>query len=431
MRRQVIWSLGLLLALVLAGGCAGGTEPAARGQETAPAETGEQKTLKILSCAYHPLIASAAERYGTQHPEFSVEYESILGDSLGNDQLGQAAEQAYERLCSGEQIDVLVVDDLPVERLIREGRLEDLTETLESVLKDETYYREVISGYRTEKGLFAAVTEFSPIVACLRQGVPEEVLTLDGLYGYLQEQPDSTGFVPYQQKNQLKKMLYRMYGGELLSAGEPDRDALAVYLRTWKLLQDRAAAAEGPKLDKMAGTIDELACMAETGSGDLCFLKEVGTMSSVTARRTEGILTVPSGKNLAQTVVGVSARSEQKEQALDFVRCLFEQLLPQQEGMTVYKNRPALEASAAMQQEKQGDHFTVGRETFVRYSLREEDIDWLMDCYGKCTQPAPGLQDGFYEVLTQNSEDWLAGEQELEAALDRITAAAGALREEK
>lgn len=144
-----------------------------------------ENTLTIFSLEESTLIRQTIAAWNTLHPEIRVEYTVGMTSAEGTAATREdVIRQLNTRLLAGEAPDLLILDGLSADSMIRQGLLTDLTDLADwSAVRDN-----VLASYTSGNGLYAVPAGIRVYITGGRPGtVDERLQTLEGIASALEE----------------------------------------------------------------------------------------------------------------------------------------------------------------------------------------------------------------------------------------------------
>lgn len=151
-------------------------------------EKSVQNTLTIFSLNGSSSLTKAITLWNQQHPETRIEH------IIGNQDAGETAmtqedviRQLNAQLLAGDGPDLLILDSLPADALIRQGMLTDLS----GLFNLDAVRPNVRAAFETDGKLYGIPTGMSTYIAGGLDGdVDDRILTLQGLADAVEAMPD-------------------------------------------------------------------------------------------------------------------------------------------------------------------------------------------------------------------------------------------------
>lgn len=201
----------------------------------------ETRTLTVYSLEENPTVRQTVSQCMLEHPELEVEYEVGMQEGLEKE---DAIKQLNTRLLAGEAPDVLILDGLPVDSLVEQGLLTDLS----SLVDTEGLYPAARAGERDGKLWYVAGRMKLPLLLGAGYTPPD---SLDQLAQAVESGPQlhtqstlSDRAVLGQPPEEIAAVLLPGMREELLHSGQIDRAALEEFYT----LVGRLCSAAGPEI---------------------------------------------------------------------------------------------------------------------------------------------------------------------------------------
>lgn len=149
-----------------------------------------ENTLTIFSLEESALIRQTIAAWNALHPEIRVEYTVGMTSAEGTSATREdVIRQLNTRLLAGEGPDLLILDDLSANSMIRQGLLTDLTD----LANWSNVRSNVLASYTREDGLYAIPAGMRAYITGGRPGtVDERLQTLDGIASAMEENREQT-----------------------------------------------------------------------------------------------------------------------------------------------------------------------------------------------------------------------------------------------
>lgn len=121
-------------------------------------DLGSRPDFRVISLYDNSLLRKAVSDFQRQHPELNVQLEVLLGDAGEDAALEDGIRTLNTQLLAGQGGDVMILDDLPMEKYINKGLLMDLSGKID----DSQIIPGILAGSRqADGGLYAVPTRFS------------------------------------------------------------------------------------------------------------------------------------------------------------------------------------------------------------------------------------------------------------------------------
>ncbi|MBF2483833.1 type 2 periplasmic-binding domain-containing protein [Listeria welshimeri] len=121
--------------------------------------------LRIYSLFENEMLKQVVNQYNREHPDINVEIEiGIPAPPQNGLQYDQELDQAIKKLKNNSDIDVVMLDGIQIDSLLKEYKLKELKSLIE--VDKESYYMNIIEAYNFETGMYGIPTSFSfPVIA--------------------------------------------------------------------------------------------------------------------------------------------------------------------------------------------------------------------------------------------------------------------------
>ena len=388
-------------------------------------------TLTVYSLKTSELIIDMIAEFQMRHPEIDVFYET--GEvSEGSVTTADCIRALNARILAGDGPDLLVLDDLPVESYIKQGLLADLTTAVADVKEEIT--PNILEQYTQENKIYQLPVRFM-VPIFITSGQDKEIFqSLPALVEYCEqeENPVIPAELPYSY---LLELLYYNFPPEFVSEkGEIEKENIMEFLSLVKRFCDaeHAVASEEPAATNFPYSIRQgylfgvpvhewemvfgnqeilFACMA----GEFMYYPSV-------AEQRGGEILGNHGKFLANGMLGINARSQQKELAELFVKAAFSEKMQDLDtynvGFPVHQK--VLEKMA------QSDHSnailstaTLTGEQYIMRGYRSEEAKYLVGLATSAQVPIERNQM-IYDIIEEEALRFLNGQTELSSAAEEI-----------
>ncbi len=201
----------------------------------------ETRTLTVYSLEENPTVRQTVSQCMLEHPELEVEYEVGMQEGLEKE---DAIKQLNTRLLAGEAPDVLILDGLPVDSMVEQGLLADLS----SLVDTDGLYPAARAGERDGKLWYVAGRMKLPLLLGAGYEPPE---SLDQLAQAVESGPQlhtqstlSDRAALGQPPEEIAAVLLPGMRDTLLHSGQIDRAALEEFYT----LVGRLCSAAGPEI---------------------------------------------------------------------------------------------------------------------------------------------------------------------------------------
>lgn len=313
------------------------------------------KEIRIYSLEENASVRQAVTAYKKEHTDMYVRYEvGMEGD--GSVTAEDAVKKLNAQVLAGDGPDVLILDGLPLDSYVEKGMLKDLNTLLEGLDGENALFENLTEGFRDEKGAVYAM----PL--CIRvpllvgdRTVIEQMDDLksfaDGMEALRRKKPEGGILGIYDAETLLK--LFGMVSSPAWvdGNGQMDTEAVGEFLSQMKRIYDAELAGAVPEevssLEAEDETLREYGMDVSAVKQEVCqnvlniprgyALLACGYVEAIqlcldkvtSVLRTDGNLAcrIFPGQEpdvfLPEAMVGISARTEQPEEAEEFVRKMF------------------------------------------------------------------------------------------------------------
>ena len=411
--------------------------------------------LKVYSLKENNTLRQAITLYQTANPNILVEYEIGMVDG-GSITREDALKSLNTKIMAGEGPDVLILDNMPVDSYIEKGLLLDLSPVIDSLSGEEALFSNIVDAFRTEDKIYSIPCEIQlPVIFGKKKyiamtgdlkGIADaaEELRKDypgqNLLGICTEKGImrmfSMGSVPLWKKdNDLDEEALREYLVQIKRIYDAQMDGLPAEdmknyndLNAYYLEDDGVTYDDSTYLRMGVGEMDFIAGNKQLVCGTLAYNFGYGELLSV--QRIKGFedceaALMNADVFYAQTLAGINAASERKEEAENFVRLLLGK-----------ENQSSLFMGFAVNQaafNKIREEYTEGDQISSVSMMDEEGNHIDLDIYWPDEKQIAALQKWMETVNTAYMEDdfleetvykegisYLQGIQDLEDTIDAI-----------
>lgn len=343
-------------------------------EEKQDAATGEE--LKIYTLYDSELLRLAIDAF--QREQGSIEVSMEIGVT-GEDAItpSDAIKNLNTELVSGDGPDLMILDEIPLEGYIEKGVLEDVSAVLETY--EGQLYENIVRAYEREGKIYALPTRFAFPVLLSEGEALEDAGSLEGVADavlqYADQEKDSHVISPITPR-QVVESFYDAYStGFYTDDGELSQENIAAFFeqaaRIYEVRRPRTSSEEltrGQALDQenmednfsgpYSGVGAWLAGELKLSVQHVYNMDSYGTLTSLA--KANGTISIQGIGNayLPMQVVGISAKSEKKEMAMEFLKLLLSKEMQETSSyrdLTGFPvNREALEAFERTQQQENG-----------------------------------------------------------------------------
>lgn len=390
------------------------------------------RNLTIYTVWESSLLQQAAAMYHREHPEILISEKHIysIEDMYSGKEpdYDQIYRQLNTELLSGEAPDILVLDGLDIDSYTEKGLLADIGGVVAPLEESGELLSNITGAYVQEDGSrYIVPLQFQITLAIGRDVSAEDMATLEQLSGFLAGQQESC--LGPMTVEELVDQFYPYFCGEIVKDGQLEREALGRNLEYLKGIADNSgivsAHAEGEKMYNFWNLPSKARIALGTGKGFRNVMFPMAVMNYV-----GGDFTAFENCFLPSLQVGISAKSEYRDTAEDFLRFALSQSIQDTDYNTGFPvNRASLE-----KQEKE-DRSDVAAVTTITNSAGGEEM-FEVDVYSAETAEKladicksldrPAAKDAkIREELIAALPEYLDGTRTLEETLDRLESALG------
>lgn len=416
------------------------------------------KKLKVYSLKENNTVLQAVTLYQMACPEAYVEYEVGMkeGSSVTRE---DALKSLNTKMMADDGPDVLILDSLPVDSYMEKGLLLDLSPVLDNLDGEDALFDNLVDAFRTDDKIYMMPCEIELPVIYGSESYTSKAADLSGLADALEElreaQPGKNLFGLCSAQTVMRLFSMVSVPSWKTESGEISREALEDYLMQMKRIYDvqmdglseeafvryderndlmmeiygidpeTDSEMNRENMDYMDYLMGQRRILCSLMSGEyeyaaLCSIRRMAEYEDHEIALMGGNIFYP------RTLTGISAVSENKELAEDFLRVLLgkENQLSLFRGFAV--NRAAFDSirkeetaddeeySSLAMMDEDGRIFTL-----TVYWPGEEQIRKLQSLME--TVSVPYLEDAVLEeAVYEAGSNYLRGEQSLEETLDSI-----------
>lgn len=313
------------------------------------------KTMTVYSLEDNETIRQAVNLYQTDNPDVYIRFEVGLGkDSSVTRE--DALKSLNTRILAGNGPDMLVLDNMPVDSYIEKGLLLDILPVLDELEGEEELFDNIIEAVKTDDKVYAMPCEVQLPVMMTDKKYISGVNDLKGIADMMEElrreYPSGDLLGIASEKGILRLFSMTCVPAFTLEDGNIDREAVTEYLEQTKRIYD-AQMGTGAGVDKIRADYEKMKedyalYQGVTSFEDSDYLRKANFMNYVGGytKLLCGIYDYPSLSSVqkvsdfkdsewmpmkgqsgnvfcAQTLVGISAASENADFAKDFLKvCL-------------------------------------------------------------------------------------------------------------
>ena len=203
-----------------------------------------QTVLTVYSLYENAAVKQAAALYTKQHPDVLVQVETgIPYQDMETADVDSILQSLNAKLIAKEGADVLVMDGLDADSFVEKGLLVDVQDVIKPMAEDGTLLKNVVDGYTTENGeIYMMPMKISLNVLIGSKIDAKEADSIEGMaqalagkqepiLGVLTVSDFIDMFVPYMVS-------------DIVNGKEMDKEALAGYLESLKIIADNGGIVE-------------------------------------------------------------------------------------------------------------------------------------------------------------------------------------------
>lgn len=339
-------------------------------------EAASGKELTIYTLYDSELLRLAIDAFQKEHTQTEVSLEiGVTGEDAVTP--SDAIKNLNTELVSGEGPDLIFMDEIPMEDYIEKGVLEDVSAVLETY--DGQLYENIVRTYEREGKIYALPTRFAFPVLLSEGKALENAGSLaqvaDAVEQYANQEEEGHVISPITSR-QVVESFYDAYStGFYTEDGEISQENIAAFLeqasRIYEVRRPRTSSEElsrGQALDEeymedefsgpYTGVGAWLAGEIKLSVQHIYDMNSYGTLTSLA--KANGAISIQSIGNayLPMQVAGISAKSENKEGAMEFLELLLSKEMQENSSyrnLTGFPvNREALEAFGRTEQQENG-----------------------------------------------------------------------------
>ncbi len=404
--------------------------------------------LKVYSLQDNSTVRQAVTLYQMAYPNVYVEYE--VGMEGGNSVTREdALKNLNTKIAAGEGPDVFILDNMPLDSYIEKGLLLDLSPILENLDGEEALFENIVEAFRKEDKIYEIPCEIQiPVVfgeKAYISGITDLKDMADAMENLREKYPekDICGYCSAESIMRLFSMVSVPYW--TTDKGTVDREVLSDYLMQVKRIYDAQTDTLGEEVidryydlsewyRELDGySLDENSDRIRMGGLDYMdyvmgrqqlmtgTLLDDFTYAILTSMKQMGEFedceTILMNPNIfyPQTLAGISAVSESREQAEDFLR----QLLGKENQSSLFSgfavNKAAFDIIRVESEEAEDG------EVYGDMSMMDEDGRWVnLRSYRPTVEEVRILQNWIESANTPYIEDDLLEEAVYEAGADYL-----------
>lgn len=415
------------------------------------------REIRIYSLTENGSVRQAVTAYKKDHTDLYVRYEVGLQEDSGMT-VEDAAKRLNTQVLAEEGPDVLILDGLPLDTYMEKGMLLDMRSIFEKREGDDTLFEQVVQGFTQADGAVYAMP--MGIRVPLLVGAKETIAKVHDLQSLAEQvtalrdtHPEGGLFGIYDAKTFLR--LFGMVSSPawIDEEGQMDSEAVTEFLTLTKQMYDTELAGAIPEQQERLRIEEEE--MASYGMDVETYRRQISNnvlylpmgYAMLSAGYTEGIQLdldnvtsviraqeglsyqvfegQRSGLFYPAAMVGISAKSEQSEDAVEFVRMMFTKESQEEvyEGFPI--NRAAFASRLAFYEENDSNGTMTlqkadgSEEDLELYWPNQEEREQFIACVESLTTPVV-TSDYLCELVYEEGVKVLEGETSAEAAAAEI-----------
>ncbi len=381
-------------------------------------------TLSVVSLYSSDTLKESISDFNRENPDVQIDYKELITDDNGGT-ASDLIKKINTELLSGKGPDILVLDGLPVDSYIEKNILADMSSTISPMLESGELLGGIINNYKTKDGhIYTIPLRFSTFFAYGDREAVAHTKSINNLADYAK-----TARLPLFGEKTLSysdicRLLYVLYSDSFLDDHNGfQREGLINFLQQLKIISDQTV------------TIPERTIGTETGD----YLRSVYTKLIYDKKALLGIINIYDIKNTYQPILatdkiggaysiinklfapkemmGVNNSSEQKEQAMKFIKTLLSKSI---QKIALYDGLPV--NAEAMDIFGMDDRYTQGLDGDTKYiRLDKKKIQPIHKLL--TTAAVPFVTDlDLLDIVVVEAERYLNGNNTLEATADKIIA---------
>ncbi|MGN0483472.1 MAG: hypothetical protein ACI4HI_07955 [Lachnospiraceae bacterium] len=377
--------------------------------------------LQVYSLSKNEDVRQAVNFYNRRHQDVEITY--TVGSDEKKDTDGITQMQQIKQ--SGA--DILVLDGCSVEELEEQDTLLDMRKIFEKELKDGTLQENIAAWYQKNDGsIYAMPIRYGVPLLCAQKEYQKAFATLDSLEKWLKKHPDRS-LLDGGCYKEIDRLLLQLYSDEIFDENRGIRlEKCKQYLSVGKEIGARAKAEIDDQIYEERRAAASISYLSDWTGGNLEKAKKgegaaftevdcTWDLFGVHPDRQEFVTTV---KNLfvPRGVIGISAKTLEKEVAEDFVSYLFTDSIQKRKnnGYGLPMNQKAEQNMVDETAETNSNKDKESADEPVRAQVKA--VFTLADQLKEPQRCESELMD----VIYFESEAYYAGKQELEETAEKI-----------
>lgn len=315
--------------------------------------TRPEKEVTVYMSYDVDLIRQAVSIYQKKHSDIYVNVKYLDSDMNYED----AITSLNTEILAGGGPDLLVLDDLPIDKYIEKGVLADLSDITNNYITAQEGYKNILSAYQRENKVYAIPLRFRVPLLWGKAEIASQAQSIHDLAEYRRKHPDEILF----NKNmiELYKQIAEFSAMEVLDEnGKYSREKLKTYLEDLKAISvDKKDEEKNERVDFEPQKFPELLDVAE-GKSQIFLLEPrssfdvTGAEAILNARGDGEVLPFKiedKGVYIPQGVMGINANSKNKEIIKEIINIA---LSDEVEGIGNWLGLPPSEKQMAIQEQK-------------------------------------------------------------------------------
>lgn len=192
-----------------------------------------EQQLSVYTLQQNDTISKAVSTFRKKHPEVFIKQEIGLtgeADITAED----AVRNLNTSMLSGEGPDIILLDGMPEDSYVEKGMLADLTDFVEKMQKDNSFFNNILLTYQKQDGIYALPTRFRiPIMLAEKQtlgGIDSLEKLGDAVTAEREKKPDQKTILGTYAPDELLAALREVNAPAWVKDGEFQKDAVLEFL---------------------------------------------------------------------------------------------------------------------------------------------------------------------------------------------------------
>ena len=402
-----------------------------------------EKEVKVYSLEESSEVRQAISTYQKEHPDTYVNY--IIGKS-GKDAVttADALRTLNTDIMAGKGPDVFILDGMPVENYIAKGLLSDISDTVNELKKEDSFFDNLCTVYEKDGKIYGIPSRFylsfiQGSQECLHHGK-----SLSDFSAYVKQfsEKEKNKIILNLQANALLTQLFYADSANWIFDNHIDENGLRRFYQSAKEIYD----ANPDKENALCIEETHMASIGSVGSIDLMMKNisiNMGTIGSDTdlmmlhasteeeKNKTVDYTLFGSGEKkifIPMLSIGLSGKSGNPDSAKEFIKTFLSKNVSSLTGNGLPTNRTAfntqMERFAKQKKEEAGISMSVTGDAGEAFNLNmhgptREEIAKLTGLIESLNTPAPTDQVVLEQVVTQG-EKYLEDNQSLEDTVKNV-----------